>query len=515
LLQYTKGRANEAIHSCSLIGGEAGYKQARAVLEQRFGNGHIIADKVIKNLKNGRPVKSAEDLVRLADELNNGMLVLENLNKLYEVDTQSSIVDIVNRLQPYLKNRWRRSAMEFKRTENVYPSFKKLVAFIEEEASDACDPVYGQTMTTRKSSEESKPKGPVVSYSTTTGSSKPFKQVKACLLCGENHRLFYCQTFKEMRPRKRLEFVNDRRLCHNCLLDNHATSNCRKPSVCSVEGCGAKHTKFIHVEPNSVSHEVTSNRVETEDLSDEFFDDVMIPVVPVVANDNCRVLAILDPASTTSFCTQELVDRLGINGKSVTYLMHTMSRTQETKCSNVVNLSLKSEDGVSSLHLRRVFVVDKIPLRIPVSDLSKYPHLHDMHFENNVADDVHILLGQDNCEALVPLEVRKGSKPGDPFAVRTLFGWSINGPMPSTRPVSKRIVSHFITASAEDEINSGWKLEGDNGIDDDLGMSQIDAQVVKLWDEKARVVAGGHYEIPLPWKTDAVCLITSEWRRQD
>lgn len=45
LLQYTTGKAKEAMRACSLIGGDDGYAQARKLLHSRFGNNHLIAEK--------------------------------------------------------------------------------------------------------------------------------------------------------------------------------------------------------------------------------------------------------------------------------------------------------------------------------------------------------------------------------------------------------------------------------------------------------------------------------------
>ena len=40
--------------------------------------------------------------------------------------------------------------------------------------------------------------------------------------------------------------------------------------------------------------------------------------------------------------------------------------------------------------------------------------------------DTDILIGQDNSEALVPLQVVQGNK-GEPFGVKTILGWSLHG----------------------------------------------------------------------------------------
>ena len=82
---------------------------------------------------------------------------------------------------------------------------------------------------------------------------------QSCVVCGKDHRLFYCEDFKSLMPKDRLKVVKKHRLCFNCLLAGHGSKNCRKTSVCSVSGCGKKHTKFIHVDFNDNSHAPRGN----------------------------------------------------------------------------------------------------------------------------------------------------------------------------------------------------------------------------------------------------------------
>jgi hypothetical protein len=143
LMQYCTGEAKEAIRPCSLIGGEAGYQQARAILTNRFGNDHIVAQSVIRGMKSNKPVKSSTDLLKFANEMNTGQAILESLGKLQQIDTQISIIDIANRLPSYVKNRWKRVVMDAKEQTGDYPKFSSFVKFVSRQAEEAVDPVYG------------------------------------------------------------------------------------------------------------------------------------------------------------------------------------------------------------------------------------------------------------------------------------------------------------------------------------------------------------------------------------
>ena len=107
--------------------------------------------------------------------------------------------------------------------------------------------------------------------------------VSPCVLCGAAHRLFYCDTFKSLKPVQRLKVVKDNKLCENCLLSNHEVSTCRKPSVCSVPNCGKKHTRFIHID------EVT-NVIQNVDMSDQSVNVLQDSSGDISANSaNCMI----------------------------------------------------------------------------------------------------------------------------------------------------------------------------------------------------------------------------------
>ena len=105
LLQYNCGSAKAAIRNCALIGGESGYNQARDILHNRYGNAHLVSQKIIMELKTGKRVMKPQDLQQLADELSMAVTALEQLGKLTEINTQQSMIDILQRCQSYTRNR--------------------------------------------------------------------------------------------------------------------------------------------------------------------------------------------------------------------------------------------------------------------------------------------------------------------------------------------------------------------------------------------------------------------------
>ena len=75
--------------------------------------------------------------------------------------------------------------------------------------------------------------------------------------------------------------------------------------------------------------------------------------------------------------------------------------------------------------------------------------------------DVNVLIGQDCAEALIPLEIRRGAT-GEPFATRTLFGWSLNGSISTQCTLNKQVIANFITTfSIEKKLDLLWIMEND------------------------------------------------------
>ena len=109
------------------------------------------------------------------------------------------------------------------------------------------------------------------------------------------------------------------------------------------------------------------------------------------------------------------------------------------------------------------------------------------------------MIGQDNSEALVPLQVLKGN-PGDPFAVFTKFGWTLNSIVPGSSPdcVSFAVVSNFVHTS----INAKVEVLGDTAddhVDPTLNSLSVstDCKVLDICYGESDLV-DGHVDLPIP-----------------
>ncbi|KAJ8041448.1 hypothetical protein HOLleu_12262 [Holothuria leucospilota] len=200
-----------------------------------------------------------------------------------------------------------------------------LVTFLSDLAAEVNDPVYGFC---KKDKGYDKSKSTSATFAMSTQpvdgqdsnihaghKSSPYARPESpCILCGQTHRLWHCVNFKRLSPKDRLDIVIKNNLCHNCLLSTHQTSKCGKKSVCSVKGCGKKHTMYIHIDDET---NVSTGQTDITYMNDFVGKDVYMPVVVVTVNDTERVLALLDPGSSNSFCSERLSRNLGIKADAL------------------------------------------------------------------------------------------------------------------------------------------------------------------------------------------------------
>ena len=516
LLQYTTGTAKSAIKSCSLIGGSDGYAQARAILKSRFGNTHLVTQTIIADLRNGKRVTKPHELLQLADDLSTASAALRQLDKLSEVDTQQMIKDVLSRCQQYVLNKWRRKALDFKRDNDMYPGFDKFVEFVRQLASEASDPVYG-------SQQGSSGKG--VSYYTmtktravTSSMAPPQKSTSgmkssggSCVLCNGNHEWFTCETFLEMSTRVRRDAVFKHRLCFNCLQQGHRCTECPQETVCSVPGCGKKHHKFLHTKDNNyvpLGPQHTASTGESGNVvvgnvytytTGATGPDIYLPTVQVVVDGKFTAHALLDTGSTNTFVSEKLMAKLDRDISHTHYKMNTLSGSTDDSAKMTPNIDITSLDGTHG-SLKNVMVWPSIPARYPAHevDFRRYSHLADLPLHPVCGQsDVDLLIGMDHADILMPLEVRCGSDRKQPYATRTVLGWSLNGPL-NSQTGSSGVVNFVDLERLDHQVERLWSLES-HDTDEVESLSFEDRHVLDLWSHEMRHI-DGHYELPVPWK---------------
>ena len=159
---------------------------------------------------------------------------------------------------------------------------------------------------------------------------------------------------------------------------------------------------------------------------------VALPIVParVRASNSLRnveTYALLDTGSTSTFCSERLVDELQLDGETQELTLTTFDKEDRRVISCVFSLELAVIEG--DFHsLERVLTRPSIPIKISnigqQCESKQWRHLGDIEIPEVDATSVMLLIGQDYPDNLMPRELRSGDV-CDPYATRTLLGWTL------------------------------------------------------------------------------------------
>ncbi|XP_041471180.1 uncharacterized protein LOC121420582 [Lytechinus variegatus] len=380
-----------------------GYLKARTLLEDRFGSRFKISQAWVRKVTSGPNLRPTDKsgLQRFSDDLKICNTTLQALGMMSEVSNQQHMMKIIERLPYYLKSRWLRVVKDI-RHHGRAPNITDVVNFVSDAAEEVNDPVFGALVEVKR---EYPPSRQPVKQKTTTSSfttsaddnnNKTFK--RKCYLCKAEHSLFGCDTFKKMTPAERLQFAKKAGVCFNCLVKGHMTKDCYLKRTCTVDGCGKKHTKFLHIAPGKQQQAGISQ--QQAQFDSQYQPDqqplgtqshvtgagklkVALPILPVrvySSEDDFTVdtFAMLDPGSTTSFCTEDLRRRLHATGKKRTLSLSTLEHANNQLECLEISLTVQAHDTDELVTLPHVYTKKAINISCNNEDPPRLPDSRPM-----------------------------------------------------------------------------------------------------------------------------------------
>ena len=199
--------------------------------------------------------------------------------------------------------------------------------------------------------------------------------------------------------------------------------------------------------------------------------------------------------------SERLAAKLPPSDKRVRFEMQTIN-SWSNKDYQIMSINVSCLDGSNIQHFRDVLVDGEILYARPDReiDLSEYPYLADLPLPCvGRAVEIDILIGMDNAHVQIPLEVRTGPASNLPYATRSVFGWSLCGPVPGVSGAPKKVYSHFVKLEQiNQQIENLWNVEVNYG-DEKSSWSSDDHKVIGLWSKEMEFI-DGHYCIPVPRK---------------
>ena len=175
------------------------------------------------------------------------------------------------------------------------------------------------------------------------------------------------------------------------------------------------------------------------------------------------------------------MERVRLPAVPTVYRLSRLNSETEEVDSALVSFVMCTEGGV--VQVNSALMAETIPCNMPKINVQGIKHLEPLQSRLcNPDGDVELLIGQDHGHLFYPLEAVRG-KISEPYAIRTVLGWTLHGPRSGVRSARpKSDVSCFFTVSS---------------------MSHEDVSVIKLWDDKAYQDEENHFVLPIPWRKGA------------
>ena len=329
-----------------------------------------------------------------------------------------------------------------------------------------------------------------------------------------------------------------RRLCANCLRENHLAKRCRSARACLFSGCGKRHHSILHPPPTAIEGvELTAcgNTQETS-LEDRLQNArgageeaqcaaiesrrsrVSLQIVPVKVHGGdsgleIETYAFLDNGSDVTLCLRSLAESLGVSGKPVHFSLSSINAENTPRSGYEVALNVMALNGDHPIFLDKVWTVDRLPISkrsVPSDeDVSQWSHLKGIKFARFDGGEktVGILIGNDVPEAHWVCEERRGRRK-KPYAVRTPLGWTLIGRLDSFSTAKERRVN-FKGGCQEmlsSQLRRMYNAEFSESLaSTELAMSGEDRRALAILENSARLV-DGHYQMALPWSYKPPCL---------
>ena len=487
---------------------------------------------------------------------------LEEVQSPTTVGSPIFVASIAEKLSLKLKREWISCALTIQRQKGELAGFEEFEEFVIEQSVKAnsvyCKLLFpkatqrGDASTNRARARTSKV---LTSVTTVPTGSKEVKHAfkESCLCCRRAHKLENCPEFRQMTLKKRKLLVRSKRLCFKCLSQGHMAEDCSVSGTCGIAGCtDANHHTLLHV------NQRRQGAVNSGELSPPEAAECLHLVVPSkqtpkspayldiillrVRKNNKEVLAyaLLDSGANKTFCERSLLESLGVtDAEPVIFDISSLASKCPSKVKIVSRsltiLPLNSQDAIDLPDVVMTEAISASPNKVPdLCLLDSLDYLQGVILDEVKGGTVSLLIGNDNILAHRCPGCRFSPDPARlPDAVRTPLGWLLKGPALSE--VAGSNAGFFTNACHSiDNLLAEELLLNDRGefwsCDQVENTDLLDMENLLTWlqsDKEASEFGmkysredvmtydfmecyiefvDGHYQMPLPWKNNAVKL---------
>ena len=449
------------------------YQAAWKALEDRYGRQEdIVHSNMIAVLQCPSPTYlDSDSMDQFHAVLHSAVSVLQNLGYGDDLRSSENLRNVVKKLPSELKKEWGQYLIDL---EPIRPTLMDLDEWLRRQVRVAIN--YAKVAPEEDKLGMTKKLGPgTTTLRRTTLNTEIKNYTSACVACGEHHRVDVCPMFLEKNVNERAEFVMASGICFYCLKPGHRARHCRIAKQCGIDGCRMRHHSLLHGSQR-ISQSVplggpdrgdqAGGMITTKVIAVAYSTDHVTTLLQVVRvkimgelGRSKIVYALLDPGAQTSLCCEEVLRDLRITGDEQEIQLQTVKGCGTRQMSQRVQLSVAPIDGthMQLISVPEVFSVPELHVKAPSIEkrMTSWAHVRGLNIAGYHGQNIELLLGANVIEAVLQKEVRVG-KPGEPVAVRTVFGWALTGSLRNFVPGHMKQVMYVHEATEEQDIH---KLE--------------------------------------------------------
>ena len=232
----------------------------------------------------------------------------------------------------------------------------------------------------------------------------------------------------------------------------------------------------------------------------------IVPINVTAGGKSATTLGLLDPGSEGTFVSKALAERLAAKPKASERITLSTVTGESTVNLPTLDLLLQPDNcrGTPELVPVNARVLTTLNIEVdPAINARKWPHLVDIDLPATTAD-VEILVGAGVPEAHLQLETRIGRR-GEPYAVKSIFGWTLMGPTGEARASERPLSINFTQCNAalNRQVEPSFNLDANEGLTKHLSVE--DRRVRSKLEADTHIV-DGRCDVPMHWKTDTPLL---------
>ncbi|KAJ8947301.1 hypothetical protein NQ317_003027, partial [Molorchus minor] len=478
-----KGEAAELIKSLEVS--SANYNAAWQLINARYENKNLLINNHIKSLFNLPTVNKESHLAlrSLLDKLNNHLRALKVLELPVDHWDVIIIYMVTTKLDSVTRREW-----ETKNTNQTkIPTLTELISFLNER----CNLLENLAPGPSDQRERTKTKSFVLNED-----NKVY-----CKLCSGNHYINKCERLLALPPDKRYSEIKSKNLCTNCLRAGHKIKTCTSSSNCKI--CTKRHHTLLHFNNAQPSAQITqTSNLASNNSNIQGEQNVRPPISNNTINNNeiasdannqqqtlshftkntqgqtllctaivnindkfgnnhyCR--AVLDSASESHFCTEELANKLQVNKFNINIAVSGINKSS-SQLTHYTNLTIRSntnnyQTSINCLIIPRI--TDNIPsisFDINTLQIPEEIELADPSF--NESNKVDLLIGAELFWRLIRVgQITLGKH--KPILQNTVLGWVVSGELLQSKINCFSVKCNLIsTSDIDNNLNKFWEIE--------------------------------------------------------